>query len=850
MPTTWVMTTLLANPRAVDAGPGAPPTALARDSQIEVLRSLLAARPTATLSLDCFDTLLWRSVPKPTDVFWLLGHRLHDLGLLQPQATPQLFMKLRVVTEQALRNSARAQRNSGEVRLAEIYSVPGWTRYTRCTGPELVRHELAVERDVTTADPWMLELLRTMAAAGDDRRCVVVSDSYLDADAIRELLVAAGFDMLAEVPVVVSSEHGVSKAEGLLGVAATRLGFDPADCIHVGNSVDSDVNAAVAAGMATVHLAEHGALSLPAVTAEGWLPAAGEPGDLLHPIAGDSGLTAVRGRMSRRRPAEVGPADAVYWDVGATLLGPVMTGFAEWVHERAGAMGIETALCLMREGRFLARLLDGVPATRRTCRAVPFWASREACIRASFFSASAEELTRVLWRAEAPTPEAVLATVGLRPEEVPGGPAVLAAIARIGTPADVARAFLQHLGSDAATRDLIVRRSTARRKAFIEYLRSSVQGDGRTVALVDLGFGATIQELLHGMARAEGLTIDFRGLYLFTTHRALLRQCNGHVAEGFVADAGSPATHTNALDRSPELLETTTTSAEGSLLEIGADGRPVLVPRAPEGEQDCQRVLVQNGMLAFQREWHALEAANTLRHWRPLGAAPEVLHRMLFRLISRPGRTVAEAFADWEHEANCGSERRDPLVPEAIRRCAGYLAPEHLVLSNNPDLYWVGAGAAFAGLDEEVGWIQEGVAKVGRFLRPDTGERLQLAALLPGDRRQSLTEMPLNWSRTGDGAIAWSGVADSRRFELRTSGTAAVVRIDQVTVSRGDGSVEHLDFRGTPRSEPAGLQVGGDGVMAPGVALVSDHQPLVLAFAGKGGVPVTGVEVLYHAMAA
>src|SRR5580692_10697893 len=130
---------------------------------------------------------------------------------------------------------------------------------------------------------------------------------------------------------------------------------------------------------------------------------------------------------------------------------------------------------------------------------------------------------------------------------------------------EVANALIDFLSSQEDIRGLIVERSAARRKAYVKYLLSSLAGAGRTVALIDLGFGGTIQELLHNMTAAEGEHVDFRGLYLFTSPRALLRQLNGHVIEGFLADTGSNQSRMTTLDRSPEILEVITTSSDGSL---------------------------------------------------------------------------------------------------------------------------------------------------------------------------------------------------------------------------------------------------------------------------------------------
>jgi hypothetical protein len=47
------------------------------------------------LSLDIFDTLLWRRVPEPSDVFLLLGQKLLNAGRLALHISPVAFAELR-----------------------------------------------------------------------------------------------------------------------------------------------------------------------------------------------------------------------------------------------------------------------------------------------------------------------------------------------------------------------------------------------------------------------------------------------------------------------------------------------------------------------------------------------------------------------------------------------------------------------------------------------------------------------------------------------------------------------------------------------------------------------------------
>ncbi|WP_432515348.1 hypothetical protein [Kineococcus sp. SYSU DK001] len=814
---------------------------------LDDLRRVLQDRPTLAVSFDCFDTLLWRAVPKPTDVFLLIGRRLASLGLLRRGVTPELFSKLRVVAEHSARVRAGQRRGSTEVRLDEIYAFAGFTRHTHCTAAQLITHELAVEAEVTTADPGLLALLRDVVATTPARPLLVVSNTYLDEQQLRELLRHAGYDFLAGAHVLVSSEVGVPKADGLLAHALHRAGVPAAACLHVGNSEQDDVLNAAALGVATLHLPEFSALTEHAMTAEGWLSPRREASALLTGAAGDSGLAALRGRMHQFNPHDRADDRSVPWEVGATVLGPVFTGFSEWVHERAAELGIRHVLCLMREGAFLADILNGVPDRPGKVRAVPFWASRSACLRASFVTGDLDELSRVLWRPEPMSVRDVLDALDLRVEEVPGGQGFLDEVQGLGTAGDEAevnQAFLSYVAKQDGLRRTVVERSARRRRAFLDYLRRCVPGiEGQTVGLVDLGFGGTIQEWLHQMVIAEGLPVDFHGFYLFTSARALGRHLGGHRMEGFLADAGSDHADGVVLNRSPEVLEILTTCSAGSLLEIAPDGTPVLAEPAETAQQRRAREAAQQAAGTFQRLWYEFSDTATLRHQVPLSDAPRTLHRVMDTFIAEPGLEVATALGGWDFEPNMGSTASNALVPCRVRDRVHHLSPEQLAATETETLNWVGAAAALTGTERAVALVQRGQAPVGAFL----GDGVPATVLLtdPVGPAGEQLDVVLHVASGGNGVLEWNGSSTVRRVGVRLSGLgdrSAVLRLDGVDLVSSTG--QHC--RAGDESAPVTVQVeDGDGAVGPSAPVL--RRSTTLWFSLPAGCPgtVTGFELRY-----
>ncbi len=108
----------------------------------------------------------------------------------------------------------------------------------------------------------------------------------------------------------------------------------------------------------------------------------------------------MRAKTLSRKPAERWEAGGKgYWGFGASILGPVFTGFAEWVHARAEAERVGTVYCAMREGEFLSSLLNQAgPYLGSPVEARSVWLSRQVCSRAAIAEATVEELSDFLVR--------------------------------------------------------------------------------------------------------------------------------------------------------------------------------------------------------------------------------------------------------------------------------------------------------------------------------------------------------------------------------------------------------------------------------------------------------------------
>jgi hypothetical protein len=678
------------------------------------------------LSVDVFETLLWRLVPQPAHAFLLLGERLSAAGRLPPGVTPGQFAHLRVLAEQRARagvlasrggrldGSARVAAGAGYPRLDEVWTLLRPALPDAGELDYLVEAELAVLRAVYRVDLDVVQLVE-LAAVKLGLPVYLVADTCLSAVQVDRLLARTELAGIPFAGILTSADVGVGPADGLLdhvvaaGPPAARLlhlAGDPTETTAVASDASWDCeprdggskpreggsrargprdDAAPGAGRDRTRPAGWSVTTIRGDTApvglraalagEGLLadPDDASPIDLEH---GDFGLTALRARVLRHGPGTRVPhALRRFWETGATVFGPVFTGFAEWVVERTRELGAEEAFCLMRPGEFLASLL-AAPGRAVGVTATPLWASREVCALANVFEASPAELRAFLTHAGTGTSGWALETAGpaggtvgallrrLR-VDLAAAPGISAlAGRRLDMPAglldEILDELLDTLSHDDRIRGEIVLAAERLRERFLRYLDQRLPDRGPAV-LVDLGWDGATQVQLARLLAATGRDVTPVGLYLATGPAVHAHRLAGHRVEGYLVSGGQPARLAGQLLRAPAIVEQVATSEAGALISFDERATPLLGLGRASRTQLAQRVAVQDGARAFQRAWlryRDAESPDSLDSVLPSlcgDGARRTLLRTLTRFVARPTAAEAAAFGSWRHDGEDGA---------------------------------------------------------------------------------------------------------------------------------------------------------------------------------------------------
>jgi len=505
------------------------------------------------LSLDCFDTLLWRNCAAPTDVFYDLQHA--------PAFQSRGFnATLRAKAESTARSLMRTRAGLHEVRLPNIYRA-AFPDLTDAEVTELAAAEVGAETRACYGFPPTVELIRAAHRRG--LKIVIVSDTYFSQSELRRLLSAVlpGDANAAIDAVFCSSEFGKSKAAGLFRTVLDRLHARSEEVLHIGDHDIADLAAATRHEIPAVRLAHHTASARQAVRLEAAATA------LLFPATrhARSLPTVYRGAIAQRQVSDASEF------LGRIGVGPLLHAFARFIGHRAEVLRATGTppkiLFLMRDGylpmhAFKAFIEEDAPPASNI-HAVEI--SRFASYASSFRTEA--DIDHYLARMAGPAIHA-LAKQLLLPD---GTAQKLVARARAAKDPFEEFSRLVHRPETIAT---ILEQSLAFSGRLRRYLERTVglsQGD--TLMFVDLGYSGTAQTCLEPMFRKEW-GVEVQGCYLLLSRTPGWEASRvGLIAPDFVDDQaiGSLVAYIAA-------LEQICTADHGSVIDYTEDGTPVRKP--------------------------------------------------------------------------------------------------------------------------------------------------------------------------------------------------------------------------------------------------------------------------------
>jgi FMN phosphatase YigB (HAD superfamily) len=591
----------------------------------------LAPQGIEVLSLDCFDTLLWRNTHNPREVFADL-----EAG---GGATP--FQ--RIMAEDDARRRAQLN-NRYEVSIEEIY---------RCLAPNaneetlerLIQVELDAEARHCFAFKPTVELMREAKRMG--LKTIIVSDTYLSKVQLRTLIHrAAGDEVLGLIDeVYCSSEYGRPKAVGLFKDVLKAEKIAAGRILHLGDNEVADRTAPTELGIHAVHLAQFDThteqrLRLEAAAAKvfGGPAESGKP--VLQPHRAQLAVDA-----QRNDPTSM---------IGYGVLGPVLDAYTQWIRREAASLQAERGgrvhlLFMMRDGYLPMLAYEASPGAKDHLHAA-IEISRYTA-QAAMFDTDRKVLDYVDKQLRRQAPEYIaqqMLLAGSEAEEMFGrGP-------------DKRRREQFH-AEIRRPRNLkkVTERSIAFARRMVDYVRKTVAPEpGDTLMLVDLGYNGTVQNGIDGMLRRE-LGVHVAGRYLLLVET----QLSGLDKRGLIDRRNYDSNTLHTLGAYVAVVEQLCTAATGSVIDYGSEG-PIRKANDIKGAQSAVRDTIQAAALRY------VASAGQARLAPPISADPDAERQSaagaLGRLLYLPLPEELEVLQSFQHDVNLGSDETVALFDPAL----------------------------------------------------------------------------------------------------------------------------------------------------------------------------------------
>ncbi len=580
-----------------------------------------------TLSLDCFDTLLWRNTHAPRDVFAEI-----DLpgGGIEPRSWAER-------NEQRL---ARVTTGSHEIHLDAV-----WKRLLvngdDAAVAQAIDGELAIEARHCFAFAPTVELMRAAKARG--LSIIIVSDMYLSESRLRDLLRrSAGEDVLAMIDhVFMSCEHGCSKASGLFTPVLKAIGARPDQLLHVGDNKAADHDGAFAAGIHAVHLEQFDAEAAQRLRLE-----------MVANVMIDPAVrVTIPAYQPHRAAVAMRASDDIADVVGHDVIGPAMHAFAEFIHAEAQAMAKRIGkpvrpLFLMRDGHLPCRVYD---ALYPDSGAAKVELSRIVATRATLTDDAALDRF-VEENVHAVSPAGFVRALMLEPGEVSAAlrkPTVegqMAALAKLVRQGDIRRR--------------IFRRAKGFQSRTLAHLRRAGVADGEAVMFVDIGYNGSVQNVIAPMLEREmGLTVA--GRYLFLREKFL----SGLDKRGLIGIDLIETRAMHALATCVAVVEQMCNVEQGSTIDFAPDGNPIREDYVLNPGQHAVRERIQSASVDFaihaRAAMHSVPASDDMLARRRMASA--ILTRLLFLPLPRE----IELFRAFDHDNNLATSQIERLLDPA-----------------------------------------------------------------------------------------------------------------------------------------------------------------------------------------
>jgi FMN phosphatase YigB (HAD superfamily) len=530
------------------------------------------------LSLDCFDTLLWRTVSEPIEVFKELQN--HPLFIAHG-----INAESRRLAERKTRLIKAGMENLHEITIDEIYQ-----QLLPSADPTLVeqfvRAEIEAEKKFLFAYEPIFRLLEQAKKKG--LKTVLVSDMYINGQQLQELVetCAARAGLKAHIDhYFTSADHRTTKGRDLFSVVSRKIGVSPKFIVHAGDNKLADLEGARRSGVNGFHFNRFSSDLEDCIRKNAQLQRL-----LINDHGETKPITMTWHAIWSQLPRTNNTLEMLGW----YYLGPILLHYSHWLQEEVqllcDAGKIPRLIFMMRDGFLPHQCHQAMQNQGMVARDIP-----TVSIDISRFATLAINLdTKEKVKKYLVTNKDKISRLEILRQLI-GDYDTLAYEELIDTDETLSwESFCENILSTEAI-NLITTASSHNRINFLNYIRNKVNPrPGETLVFADLGYSGTIQDQVQSVIfEAFGSHIEGRYLILRESDRQQLNK------KGLVDYRLLNNQSINLLLSQIQTLEQLTVNDKGSLMRYNDCGQPVHEHPLLTDRQREFKKLVQTAAMDF-----------------------------------------------------------------------------------------------------------------------------------------------------------------------------------------------------------------------------------------------------------
>lgn len=577
------------------------------------------------LSLDCFDTLLWRKSAQPKDVFKVMQQR-------------PLMKEFGITAHQRINAAQRAYRESyikhghHQITLEQIYS-----KFNSLTDQQrklAAREELETEMAMCYPFYPVVELIRKAKAL--NIKVIIVSDIYLKEAELRELLAATlPTDTYKSIDMVFSStDYQTAKSQNLFSYVVNKTGVTPNKILHLGDHQRADFEVPRANGIRAVHFLQFDAETNDFLHLQHNAAAVAQLMDPTDTQAAQPRYSIFRGVFSSSEYNPLLPEVKI----GYMSFGPMLYSLAKFICDDIKSLQSSgkkvKVFFLLRDAYLLAKACEEYAGSEvgklvRIRKFVTVASSFRTVADVDHYLSSVLPQYFNYW---------VICEQLLLPKEM-----IQVIMQHVHAAPNQELAFYQILHQPQIL-NVIFANSAAYRHRLKQYIQKEMQLEsGDTVMLVDTGYIGVTQENLT-RAFAEELGVEFIGRYFISSHEPDRPICDALLTSTWCEHG---------------LFEQSCTYKEGAVVDYDTDGNPIFDNIKLSDEQYRRVGVLQQEALKFIRD--AKRYFSNHAQYFSLEEYRATTTSILMRHIFFPTTDEIEYFNVFQHDKDMGNDLRKTM---------------------------------------------------------------------------------------------------------------------------------------------------------------------------------------------